>query len=340
MKTGVIFGGCGFISLYFAEELINLKICELIYLVDINEPTDNFLISKFLLLKKSQKVKFIKGDVRQNLDNLSIKNVDLIVDFAAVHREPGHKDHEYFETNVEGSKNICNFADHTNCKNIIFTSSIAVYGTGDYEKNEITKTLPVTAYGKSKLECEKNYTIWHNKNKNERIITICRPGVVFGPGEKGNVTRLIKIIKKRFFFYFGNKDLRKAGIYIKELVNIFLWVNQKQINRNFESKTLFNASLVPCPQLNNFAKEISKQFNLSGNFLSIPKSLVMFFLFITSFITKNLKSSSNFSHVRLKKLFRSNSIKPSFLLDKKYHFKYNLSTSMEDWKKTNPSDWI
>ena len=54
-----------------------------------------------------------------------------------------------------------------------------------------------------------------------------------------------------------------------------------------------------------------------------------------SFITKNLKSSSNFSYVRLKKLFRSNSIKPNFLLDMKYPFKYDLSTSMEDWKKTN-----
>lgn len=340
MKTGVIFGGCGFIGLYFAEELINLKICELIYLVDLKEPTDNFLISKFLLLIEKKQVKFIKSDVRQNLNNLNIKNVDLIVDFAAVHREPGHKDHEYFETNVEGSKNICNFADYTTCKNIIFTSSIAVYGVGDHDKNEITKTLPVTAYGKSKLECEANYTLWHNTNKNERIITICRPGVVFGAGENGNVTRLIKIIKKRLFFYMGNKDLKKAAIYIKELVNILVWVNQKQLNKNFESKTLFNATFAPCPQLNNFAKEISKQFNLTGNFLSFPKSLLMFFIFITSFITKNIKTSSNFSHLRLKKLFRSNSIKPNFLLDMKYSFKYSLGTSMEDWKKTKPSDWI
>ena len=195
MQTGVIFGGCGFIGLYFAEELIKLKICEFIYLIDIKEPEDNFLITKFILLKQSEKVKFIKSDVRQSLNNLNIKNVDLIVDFAAVHREPGHKDHEYFETNVEGSKNICNFAESTYCKNIIFTSSIAVYGAGDYEKNETSKTLPTSAYGKSKLECEKNYTTWYNKNKDEKIVTICRPGVVFGPGEKGNVTRLIKIIK-------------------------------------------------------------------------------------------------------------------------------------------------
>ena len=339
MNTVVIFGGCGFIGLYFAEELINSKACELIYLVDIKEPIDNFSKSKFSFLKESNKVKFIRRDVRQNLNNLQINNVDLIADFAAVHREPGHKDHEYFETNVIGSKNICSFADHANCQNIIFTSSIAVYGISDHEKSEITKTIPSTAYGKSKLESEKNYTNWHNKNKDERIITICRPGVVFGSGENGNVTRLIKIIKKRLFFYMGNKNLKKAGIYIKELVNILIWVNQKQLYKHFETKELFNASLSPCPKLNDFVKEISNQFNLSNNFLSIPKMFVMFLIFITSFITKNLKSNNNFSYVRLKKLFRSNFIKPSFLLDKEYSFKYNLNTSMKDWKKTNPSDW-
>jgi len=44
MKTGVIFGGCGYIGLHFAEELINSKICDLIYLIDIKEPINIFLI--------------------------------------------------------------------------------------------------------------------------------------------------------------------------------------------------------------------------------------------------------------------------------------------------------
>jgi len=340
MKTAVIFGGSGFIGLYFAEELINQKNFELIYLIDIKEPIDNFLSEKFFLLNENKKIKFIKSDVRQNLNNLPIKNVDLIADFAAIHREPGHESHEYFDTNVNGSKNICSFANYTKCKNIIFTSSIAVYGIGDHEKSEITKTLPSTAYGKSKLESEKNYIDWSNQNIDGRILTICRPGVVFGPGENGNVTRLIKIIKKKLFFYMGNKDLRKAGIYIKELINTMIWVNQKQLSKDFSSIELFNASLHPCPKLNDYTKEICYQFNISNKFLSIPKRIVIFMLFITSFITKNLKSNSNFSYIRLSKLFRSNFIKPSFLLDKQYIFKYGLNASMKDWKKNNPSDWI
>ena len=117
-------------------------------------------------------------------------------------------------------------------------------------------------------------------------------------------------------------------------------IKNKQLSKDFSSIELFNASLHPCPKLNDYAKEICYQFNISNKFLSIPKRIVIFMLFITSFITKNLKSNSNFSYIRLSKLFRSNFIKPSFLLDKQYIFKYGLNASMKDWKKNNPSDWI
>ena len=156
MSTATIFGGCGFIGLNYAEELLKVRNFERVYLIDIEKPSDIFLSKKFLLLEKSHKLKFIKFDVRQNLTQLPIQNVNLIADFAAIHREPGHLDHEYFDTNVNGSHNICNFAKKVNCENIIFTSSISVYGDGDYEKNETTKLTPSSAYGKSKLECEKN----------------------------------------------------------------------------------------------------------------------------------------------------------------------------------------
>ena len=52
-----------------------------------------------------------------------------------------------------------NFADSVNCKNIIFTSSISVYGSGDHEKDENTKPYPDTPYGKSKLEAVQQASI-------------------------------------------------------------------------------------------------------------------------------------------------------------------------------------
>ena len=45
-----------------------------------------------------------------------------------------------------------------------------------------------------------------------RKLLIVRPGVVFGPGEGGNVSRLIKAVIKRYFIYIGNRKTRKAGV--------------------------------------------------------------------------------------------------------------------------------
>ena len=204
MKSAVVFGGCGFIGLYYADKALDLNLFDKLYLVDLKEPEDIFCKSKFKKLLSSGKIEFLKRDVRENLNNLSLaENPDTIVNLAAVHKEPGHKDYEYGETNINGAKNICDFAKFNNCKNIIFTSSIAVYGPGEHEKNENTPTKPSTPYGKSKLESEKIHLNWQKEDSLNRILSISRPGVVFGAGEKGNVTRLIKFIKKKIIFLYG-----------------------------------------------------------------------------------------------------------------------------------------
>lgn len=339
MKNVVLFGGCGFIGLNYAEHLFNLKKYDQIFLIDLKKPTNKFLKNKFLYLQKTKKVFFFFSDVRNNLNNLKIDNIDLILDFAAIHREPGHLDNEYFDTNVIGSQNIINFAKYKNCNNIIFISSISVYGPGDHEKKEQTITKPNTPYGKSKLQAEKKYINWHKENQLNRILTICRPGVVFGPGENGNVTRLIKAVKSRKFLYMGNKNLKKAGIYVKELVSILHWVNRKQKKKELNNFELLNGAFFPCPSLVNYVDAILFSLNEKYYFISIPQKLIKFFIFLTSYITKNISPKSNYNYVRLNKLFRSNFVVPQFLIKKNYIFKYDMKSSMTDWKLINPIDW-
>ena len=165
MKSAVIFGGCGFIGLYFAEKALDINLFDNLYLVDIREPEDSVGKLKYQRLLDTGKVKFLKRDVRENLNDILIeKNLTTILNFAAIHREPGHQAYEYGETNISGAKNVCDFAKFNNCKNIIFTSSIAVYGPGEHEKNESTEAKPSTPYGKSKLESEKVHLIWQKED--------------------------------------------------------------------------------------------------------------------------------------------------------------------------------
>ena len=138
----------------------------------------------------------------------------------------------------------------------------------------------------------------------------------------------------------GNKHLKKSGIYIKELINSIMWVNENQIGGKFKNITLFNGSFHPCPNLENYVLAISIQFTNKNRFISFPKNLIKIIIIFSSIITKNLSPKSNYNYIRLNKLFRSNFVTPQFLLNSKYTFIYTLNSAMKDWKDTNVKDWV
>ena len=189
---------------------------------------------------------FIEYDIRKPIENLPFTPTedDVIFNFAAVHRTPGHEDHEYFETNIRGAENVVAFAEKWNIKKIVFTSSIAPYGAAEELKKETTLPTPNTAYGISKLIAEKIHEKWQNGDAAHRQLTIVRPGVVFGKGENGNFTRLYWAIRGHKFAYPGRKDTIKACIYVKELVRFLLWKTEvKSEERRVKNLTALQREL-------------------------------------------------------------------------------------------------
>lgn len=161
-------------------------------------------------------------DVRKPI-NMSgeIDKNSVIFNFASVDNASAHSDQDYFETNVRGAENVCNFARKHGIENIVFTSSIAPYGTSEELKTEDTLPTPNTPYGVSKLVAERIHREWAAENENRRL-SIVRPGIVFGAGERGDMTRLYKALKSHRFAYAGRDDSVKACIYVKDLVRIML----------------------------------------------------------------------------------------------------------------------
>jgi len=155
-KNCVIFGGKGYIGSFFAAYLLESKLTCKIYLADISEQKRGIWPASIEKAVKEGKIILLNVDVKCEITaDVLPEFCDLICNFAAVHREPGHSDEEYFETNILGAENVCAWAELVTCNQIIFTSSIAPYGTLDREINESTLPVPVSAYGSSKLVAEK-----------------------------------------------------------------------------------------------------------------------------------------------------------------------------------------
>jgi nucleoside-diphosphate-sugar epimerase len=339
MKSIVIFGGTGFIGGFFSQFLLSRGYADKIYIIDIESAERKLSEFRKKQITRDVRIKYVEGDIRKPLDWLTISEpVTLVANFAAIHREPGHEDREYFETNLLGAENVCIFAEKVGCKKIIFTSSISPYGVSESIKDESTLPIPVTAYGSSKLVAEKIHQVWQAKDVNNRRLVIARPGVVFGPGEGGNVSRLIKAVIHRYFFFMGNETTRKAGVYVKELCNAMWWVMQEQ-KKNGETVSLFNMSMNPGPSIGEYVKAVCKTQGIKRFFPTVPYKVLMSIAYVIDAIAKPLGIKHPFSPVRIQKLVRSNNIIPTYLVEHGYQFQYSLGSAFADWKKSCPEEW-
>ena len=339
MRCIVIFGGTGFIGVFFAKFLISKEKVDKVYLFDI-EPLKN-KVSEFRknLVSNNDRIETVIGDVRQTLDwFVPPEQVVLIANFAAIHREPGHKTEEYFRTNLLGAENVCIWAEMVGCTNLIFTSSISPYGPSEDVRDELSLPSPDSAYGSSKLAAEKIHQIWQARDEINRRLVIVRPGVVFGPGEGGNVSRLINAILNHYFFYTGNQKTRKAGVYVKELCNAMSWILHRQAKTG-EKVILFNMSMNPGPSIQDYVNSVCKVAGVKRLVPHVPYKLLLNLSFGIEAIASVFGINHSFSPVRIRKLVRSNNIMPKYLEDHGYQYLYTLDTAFEDWRKICPREW-
>ena len=152
------------------------------------------------------------------LDKESLRQVcqgcDTIINLAAVHHDNVRPISRYHDVNVKGSQNLCDVAQELGIENIVFTSSVAVYGFQPGEPDENTPHKPFNPYGKTKSEAEDVYLLWQRHAPNKRALTIIRPTVVFGPNNRGNVYNLLRQIASGAFVMIGDGKNRKSMCYV------------------------------------------------------------------------------------------------------------------------------
>jgi nucleoside-diphosphate-sugar epimerase len=316
----LIFGGEGFIGRHLISYLISEGFAEPseVHSLDIRQTSD---FSNFHRL-----------DVRHpiHLDLPDLRN-SIVFNLAAVHTTPGHPDREYFETNILGAKNICEFAERNGIAKIVFTSSIAPYGASEENKTEESLPMPNTPYGISKLVAEHVFKTWHAGDPTVRQLSIVRPGVVFGKGEGGNFTRLYRAQKKGIFFYPGRRNTLKASVYVKDVVRILY----ETITTDLPNRTcLYNVTYFPAPSIEKICGTISEVTGVSKPGGVIPAWILKMAAFTIYNLGGLFGAKFNGIHPdRVKKLMVSTNINGEKLSESQFKLKYDLLEALQDWKK-------
>ncbi|MGI9227412.1 MAG: NAD-dependent epimerase/dehydratase family protein [Gammaproteobacteria bacterium] len=215
-KTCLVTGASGFIGSYLCNELVRqgAKVKALLH----SESSGNWDSSFVCVLGKQQ------------IPNHVMQDVSVIFHLAGRAHSLSdcvHQDQLYYETNVEGTRNLLEAARNTNVSKFIYFSSVKSMGEeSDIRLDEHSEPKPLSTYGKSKLEAEQLVL------GGEYLLssTVLRLTMVYGDSDKGNLPKMIKAISKNWFPPFPKIENKRSMIHVEDVVQAAIKVAETEIS--------------------------------------------------------------------------------------------------------------
>jgi len=262
----------------------------------------------------------------EKIETLKIdKSIDTIINLAAEHRDDVYPVSKYYDTNVLGSKNICDYARNNNINKIIFISSVAIYGFAPKNTGEDGQPNYFNEYGKTKFLAEKHYLDWYAEDKSSRKLIIIRPTVIFGKNNRGNVYNLLNQINKKRFLMIGNGQNIKSMAYV-ENVSHFI----KFCLKYNQGLHIFNYIDKPDLTMNELTLIVRKTlFNKNNVGLRLPLFAGYLIGYIADFLAKLLNKNLPISSIRVKK-FISTTQFDSAVKNTEFKPPYTLQQGLEE----------
>ena len=196
--------------------------------------------------------------------------VKKIFHIAALFRQAGLPDSDFFRVNVDGTRNIIEAGIAAGIEKFIHCSTVGVHG--NIEKSpaiETSEFAPGDAYQRSKLEGELLVNEYFKSGKLSG--SIIRPAMIYGPRD----TRTLKLFKKisqKSFFYVGNGDALVHFVDVRDLADAFRLASEKP-EANGEVFIIAGKSALP---LNKMIYIIAALFGVNEPWLHLPVKPMQF----------------------------------------------------------------
>ncbi|MCG3714137.1 NAD-dependent epimerase/dehydratase family protein [Arcobacter lacus] len=153
--------------------------------------------------------------LNQKIEDIDFGSINLVLHCAAlVHQKLEHSYEKYHHINVNYPVKLAKLAKQNSVKQFVFISTIAVYGGYEEQLDENTICNPITSYGKSKLEAEKELL---ELNDDNFVVSIIRPPMIYGKNAPGNIDSLVKLVKKLPIIPLGKIENKRSFIFIQNL---------------------------------------------------------------------------------------------------------------------------
>lgn len=175
----------------------------------------------------------------------------------------------YYKVNRDLTIELYNEFINSGVKDFFYFSSVkAVADTVITVLTEDNLANPLTPYGKSKLEAEQ-YLLSKELPTGKRLFII-RPCMIHGPGNKGNLNLLYKIVEKGFPWPLASYENKRSFLSIDNL-NFLI---KEMINRPIMESGVYNFADDEALSTNELVRVIGESLSKSIYLWKVPQPLV------------------------------------------------------------------
>ncbi|EKY3233334.1 NAD-dependent epimerase/dehydratase family protein [Cronobacter malonaticus] len=268
----------------------------------------------------------VAGDVRDKASlEKQLSECSTVVLLAAEHRDDVSPTSLYYDVNVQGTRNVLEAMDKHNIKNIIFTSSVAVYGLNKKNPDENHPVDPFNHYGKSKWQAEEVLREWFNRAPESRSLTIVRPTVIFGERNRGNVYNLLKQIASGRFAMVGKGNNYKSMAYVDNIVEFITW-KLKNVTPGYQ---VYNYVDKPDLNMNQLVAEVEKSLDKKIPSVHLPYPVGMLGGYCFDVLSKVTGKKYAVSAVRVKKFCATTQFDATKVHQSGFVAPYSLSEGLD-----------
>ena len=247
---------------------------------------------------------------KDNVTRVSLRGSEINIDASQVVLHLAGKAHdlkntsdqdEYYHVNTELTKKVYDAFLASDAKVFITLSSVkAVVDEIDGELTEQHHPNPVTHYGKSKLLAEQYF--FSKQIPDGKRIYVLRPCMIHGPGNKGNLNLLYKLVSKNIAWPLGAFENKRSFCSIDNLMFIFKELIEREdipsgIYNVADDEPLSTKELIELiahsqnrnPKIWNISKKFIEGVTSLGDKLHLPLNTERLQKLTSSYLVSNAK---------------------------------------------------
>lgn len=276
MKTILVTGGCGYIGRNMVKSLLK-KGYEVVVVDSLINASREAIISE---------TKFYQADIRDYKEISKIfkeNKIEIVMDFAALLdvEESWEIPMEYHDVNVNGLNVILKCMKENDVKNIIFSSTAAVYESTSELLDENSLINPTNPYGMSKLTAER-FMEYYSQKEGLNYVTF-RYFNVIGSNKVGYdwsefstvVPKIISSLQGGSQFVINGNDYdTKDGTCVRDYIHMEDLISAHQgVVDNFEStkNNVYNLSIGNGTTIIELVDEIKNAFGIDVEYEFGPR---------------------------------------------------------------------